>query len=339
MKLARREALLGLATLLFACRRDRADPPDRGQIVTDLTNHVILPTYSDAVTDAAALATAMTTLRDAPTAESLAAARDAWRQARSTWKLSDAFLFGPADDLGVTAGAIDTKADAARIEAFVARDAPIDAAAVGKLGANEKGFGGLEVLLFGPVRHGTFGALLAMELVDRITAVRDAWTSSYARELTTGRGSIDIVVNALVSAAEIIVTLRLAQPLGLDKGGRARPEAVESPLADASLEDLQAELSGIEAIYLGTRNGVSGLSLADAVADRSPSVDAELKATLSKAKAAVQAIPGPLRTAVVNWRDAVQTAHQACRDLKRLLATDVTSALGTSLGFTITDGD
>jgi predicted lipoprotein len=292
----------------------------------------------------------MSALRDAP--DALEAARAAWRKARSTWKPSDAFLFGPASDLGLTGGAIDTPADAAKIEALVAGDTPIDAAAVARLGANEKGFGGLEVLLFASARdprRAAFGALLATELLNRITAVRDAWANSYAQELTTaGRGSatftsehqgIDIVVNALVSAAEIIVTLHLAQPLGLDKGGPPKPEAVESPYADASLDDLRAELSGIEAIYLGTRNGGTGLSLADAVADRNPSADTDLKTALTKAKAALGAIPGPLRTAVVNWRDAVQTAHQACRDVKRALATEVAGALGTSLGFTVTDGD
>jgi predicted lipoprotein len=102
---------------------------------------------------------------------------------------------------------------------------------------------------------------------------------------------------------------------------------------------LRGELSGIEAIYLGTRNGASGLSLADAVADRNPTADTDLKNALTKAKAALEAIPGPLRTAVLNWRDAVQTAHQACRDVKRVLATEVAGALGTSLGFTVTDGD
>jgi predicted lipoprotein len=75
------------------------------------------------------------------------------------------------------------------------------------------------------------------------------------------------------------------------------------------------------------------------VADRNPSADTDLKTALTKAKAAVKAIPGPLRTAVVNWRDAVQTAYHACRDLKRVLATEVAGELGTSLGFTITDGD
>lgn len=364
MKLARRDVLVGLGIALIACHRDNADsPPDRGKILVDVTNNVIVPTYADSVTEATALETSLNALRDAPSAESLAAARAAWKKARSTWKLGDGFLLAqsPADNLAITGGAIDTTADAAKIEELLAGNVPIDVAAVGKLGANFKGFGGVEVALFDParddvamlaaftVRRATFAALVGAELKNKITAVRDAWTNGYAKELTTaGRGSatfvtehqgIDIIVNALVSAAEVMIAVHLAAPLGIDKGGPAKPELVESPRADYSLDDLIAELAGIEAIYLGTRNGMSGLPLADAVADRNPKADETMKILLEKARAALRAVPGPLRTAVIDRRNAVQAAYSACRDVKRALATDVAGALGTSLGFTVTDGD
>ncbi|MFO0737048.1 MAG: imelysin family protein [Labilithrix sp.] len=374
MKLARRDVLIGLGVVLaagggarglLACRHDQGtDPPDRGQILTDLTNKVIVPTYSDSVTDATALEVSLGALRDAPTADSLASARAAWKKARATWKASDAFLFGPASTNATSSGAVDSATDPARVEATIAADTPLDAAAVDKLGANQRGFGAIEVALFDPTRddstmlaafgaagsrRGTFAALAGADLRAKITEVRDGWVNGYAKELTTaGRGSatftsehqgIDIVVNALVSAAEVLITLHLAQPLGIDKDGTPRPDLLESPRSDASLDDLLAELAGIEAGYLGTYRGQSGLSLSAAVADRNPSADTSMKNALVKAKAALSAIPGPLRTAVVERRDPVLAAHAACREVKRALATEVAGALGTSLGFTVTDGD
>lgn len=370
MKLARRDLLIGLgAVLAVGCRREGtpAEPPDRGKILGDLTTNVIVPTYSDAVTDATALEASVKGLRDAPAADALRAARAAWKRARATWKPSDAFRFGPANDLGVTGNAIDAPPyDAAKIEAFVAGDAPIDAAAIAKLGANQKGFGGLEVLLFDRARdddatvaafevaggrRGAMAALVAAELRTKISAVRDAWTNGYARELATaGRGSatfasehqgIDIVVNALVAAAEALVALHIAAPLGIDQGGPPKPDLVESPRADVSLDDALAELAGIEAVYLGRRSGTPGLALAlaDAVAERSAGADSAMKTALARADAALRAISGPLRTAVVERRDSVRAAYDAGREVERALTTEVAGALGTSLGFTVTDGD
>jgi len=100
-----------------------------------------------------------------------------------------------------------------------------------------------------------------------------------------------------------------------------------------------AVLEGIEAVYFGQRGGVQGLPLADAVAERSPSADAHLRSNLENAKATVQAIVGPLRTAVVERRDSVIAAHAAVREVKRSLLSEVAGALGTSVGFSVTDGD
>lgn len=373
MKLARRDMIIGMGLFaaagaggtFLACRREGDDPPDRGQILNDTTNNIIVPAYTDSVADATALEGAVSALRDAPTADSLAAARAAWKKARTTWKFTNAFVLGPSDNLGLTGGAIDTAASAKKLEALVAADTPLDASAVGKLGGDQRGFGAIEVLLFDPARddaamlaafgaagsrRGVLAALLATDLKGKLTAILDAWNNGYAKELTTaGRGSttftsehqgVDIIVNALVSAAEIIITLHLAKPLGIDKdAGTPQPDLVESPRADYSIEDILAELAGIEGVYLGTRAGKSGLPLSAAVADRNPTADANMRDVLAKAKVAVEAIPGPLRTAVVERRDPAIAAHVACREVKRALSIQVAAALGTSLGFTVTDGD
>lgn len=375
--LARRQVLVGLAGLVLGaavvdvvsgCRRDGEDPPDRGKILSDLSAIVIVPAYADAAVKAKALEDAAVALRDAPAADSLARCRDAWKAARQSWKITDAFVLGPADDLSLTGGVIDTAADPAKIDAVVHAETPLDAAAVNGLGANLRGFGGTEVLLFDPAsddattlaafqaegkRRGTLLALLATDLRTKIDAVSAAWQAppvDYAKQLAqAGRGSsvyaserqgVDAIVNALISAAEVLIALHLAKPLGLDRTPAVpAPELVESPRSDASVQDLLSALDGIEMVYLGQRGDAHGLPLAAAVADRSPNADANLKSLLTKAKDAVRAIPGPLRIAVVEQRDPVILAHAAVREVKRALATDIAGALGTSVGFTVTDGD
>lgn len=373
--LGRRDALLSFvsafgalglgAGAVAACRREGVDPPDRGQILADLSAVVIVPAYTEAALQAKALEDTLAPLADAPSAESLSAARAAWKKARAAWKVTDAFLFGPADDPG---SVIDSAADVAKIETLVAGTAPLVAADVAQRGANQRGFGGLEVLLFDPSkddaamldafqtnerRRGALAKLLGSDLRAKIDAVLAAWTqapTAYGDQLArAGRGSsvytserqgVDAVVNALIAAAEVLIAVRLAKPLGIDKTPAVpAPALVESPRSDASIDDMLAVLDGIEMVYFGTRGDVSGLPLADAVAERSPSTDARMRSDLAKAKEAVRAIPGPLRTAVGERRDPVIAAHAAIREVKRCLTSEVAGALGTSVGFNVTDGD
>lgn len=376
--LGRREALVSLVSALgalglgagavVACRREGIDPPDRGKILADLSAIVIVPAYAEAALRAKALDDALTPLSDAPSAAALSDARAAWREARAAWKVTDAFLFGPADDLALTGGVIDSAADVAKIEAFAASSGALAAADVVKLGANQRGFGGLEVLLFDPSkddaamleafqanerRRGVFAKLAGSDLRAKIDAVLEAWTNgpnAYGEALArAGRGSavytserqgVDVVVNALIAAAEVLIAVRLAKPLGIDKAPAApAPELIESPRSDASTDDILAVLDGIERVYFGRRGDVSGVPLADAVAERSPSADARMRSDLANAKDAVRAVPGPLRTAVVERREPVIAAHAAVREVKRCLTSEVAGALGTSIGFNVTDGD
>jgi len=376
-QLNRRDVMIGLGLvcggaafvpIAASCRRDGAEPPDRGQILADLSQLIIAPSYVDAATDAKALETAAAALRDTPTAETLTAARTAWKKARASWKATEAFLIGPADDLAVTGGIIDEIPDAAKVDANVTTGTqPLDDAAVQKLGANQRGLGGVEALLFDPTkddatmltafqatdaRRRTLAALVATDLRVKIDKVRDAWSTDYAGQLArAGRGStvytsekqgMDAIVNSLIGAAEVIIALRLAKPLGIDKTpATPQPDLVESARSDASIDDILSVLDGIEAVYMTrSRDGQkSGLALGAAVAERSPAADTRMKSDLAKAREAVRAIPGPLRTAILERRDPVIAAHAACREVKRCLATDVAAALGTSVGFNVTDGD
>jgi hypothetical protein len=366
-------ASLGVTIGLPACQRSSSDSPDRAQILADVTQIVIVPSYEDAATKAGALATAVEKLAATPDTASLAAAQDAWRTARTAWKRTDAFLFGPADDLAVTGGAIDSgPADVTKIAALIAGTTPIDDATAGSLGGNQRGFVGLEALLFDPARTndaiaagfaGAAGSIedrrralatsVAHDLRARIEAVRDAWLPAkgdYAGALTrAGRGSkvysaerngIDELVNGLANASEVLIALRLAKPLGLDQTPQApHPELVESGISDASLADIAAVLEGIEMTYTATREGRTGVPLAAAVREFRPEADTELRKSLTAARTAVLAVPPPLRTAVTSSRDAAIAAHVAVRDVKRRIVTDVASTLGTTIGFGVTDGD
>jgi uncharacterized iron-regulated protein len=70
-------------------------------IVTNYVDAVVLPTYSDLQQKAAALQAAVTALNNDRTSANFSKACNAWLEAREPWEMSEAFLFGPVDDLGL----------------------------------------------------------------------------------------------------------------------------------------------------------------------------------------------------------------------------------------------
>ncbi|MCM1309706.1 MAG: peptidase M75 [Bacteroides sp.] len=70
-------------------------------IVDNYVEVVILPTYRDLAAKTKDLATAVKALNANPTDETFAAAAQAWFNARTPWEQSEAFLFGPVDELGL----------------------------------------------------------------------------------------------------------------------------------------------------------------------------------------------------------------------------------------------
>lgn len=70
-------------------------------IVADYVDVVVLPTYKDLRDANAALHLAVQNLAAHPTNATFEAAATAWMAARQPWEMSEAFLFGPVDELGL----------------------------------------------------------------------------------------------------------------------------------------------------------------------------------------------------------------------------------------------
>lgn len=70
-------------------------------VVQQYVQHVVLPTYADLASKNAALYEAVVALGAHPSDETFAAACEAWLAAREPWETSEAFLFGPVDELGL----------------------------------------------------------------------------------------------------------------------------------------------------------------------------------------------------------------------------------------------
>ena len=70
-------------------------------IVTNYVDVVVLPTYKALQEKATALQSAVTALNNDRTSANFSKACNAWLEAREPWESSEAFLFGPVDELGL----------------------------------------------------------------------------------------------------------------------------------------------------------------------------------------------------------------------------------------------
>lgn len=354
---------------------DAAPQLDPQAVLRDLGDVVIVPTYRELHARAQTLTGAARALcTTAPSADTLAAAQDAWRAVRVPWKQSEAFAFGPVADLR-----IDTAVDfwpirTTSVDAELAKTTPVPEDYAATLGDTVRGLPVLEYLLFDaeggdeavlarliaqdeegndqPSRTCDYALALAVDIELRARTLLEAWEADggdFAGELArAGMGSqayperaqaINAVVNAFVQLVQEVEGIKLATPLGLRDGGTPQPQTAESWRSANSRQDALDNLAGVRSMYTTTYGERSGASFHDAVAVLDAELDAAILAQMDAAEAALRAIELPLAQAVVDTPEAVDAAFQSTKELLRLMSVDMVNVLGVTLSFSDNDGD
>ena len=201
-----RTSLLSLSAccVLLACSNTGAPERNYGPLLKNLTENVILPEHQDFDTQADALVVAVQALSDKPSADNVAAAQAAWREARRAWRVLDAVHIGPELTLHIAERIDVTPVDAAGIEAIVTGTDAVDDQAVADAGGKKKGFLALEYLLWpdsaaindtpapalanddAAPRRRTWAISIADEIAKSAHQLDDAWEPSsgnYAEQL------------------------------------------------------------------------------------------------------------------------------------------------------------
>jgi len=359
VKLSRRWfSVLVVALVACGTSSSSSEPPpvDSKPVLVELTNDVIVPTYSALDAAAGALRDAAQALEASPGADTLTRAQDAWRAARKAWRQADAFRFGPVESKNITGGIDFWPANGEKIEAIIAGADAISAESLEVGGANLRGFMALEFLLFdaeggnaavldklSAERRRLYVASLARHLKGKTEILLRAWDpagENFAAQVTgAGQGSaayptqkaaVDELVNRMIFAAELVAGTKIATPLAKKNGGVVQLDQEETPRSDNSIADIQASMDGVRSIYGG---------LGKLVRAKNPALDGRVVAGLDEAQSKVASLPRPFRSALSDQPFAVETAWQAVRASKNTMSTEVASVLGTTLKFNDNDGD
>ena len=352
MKTASRILLLfgALAAAAVACG---PGGPDEAEVLTSITDDVIVPSYEALASETANLSDALDALCAAPSASALDDAREAWRGARAAWSRSEASGLGPLLDrrsTGVIAWALT---EPERIDSLLASDFAITEDFIrNKISSTQRGLGGIEYVLFAE------GAALAADparcayltatgkvAADESAALLDDWTvggGSPYREYFTGQSSISLVseqavaevVRTQVFLSRTIVDMRLAGALGLR--GDVDPTAIPGGAGLNALADLRNGVLGMRDVYegVGEGQGISAL-----IVPLSEDADERMRAGFVSSLAAIDAVDGPLRQAAAESSPQALAVYEALMALQDTLSTEVVSLLGVSVGFSDTDGD
>jgi len=355
---------------LAGCSAPVEDDTAQRAVMRDLANDVMLPWQSEIASSAMAVKTTIAAFCDAPTETNLNAAQEAWRAARGPLKHAEMLKFGPIEDLRIGT-AIDfwpVRPDTLE-PAITNAPQPITAAHIASLGTSSKGMPALEYLMFDPIggnaailvslggmdavatRRCAYARALGETFANDAATLEAAWSptggafvnqvanaGSGSTTFTSGQNAIGRIVNLLNAGLQGANENKLGGPLGLNTGS-PDPLLVESRFSDHSIDDLIANLSAFEDVYLGRHGDKSGQGLTALVSARSAPIDTAVKQALTEAQAKVSAIPPPLRMAITAQPDSVKSAHTAIRALRIRLSTDVASVLGVSILLTDNDGD
>lgn len=95
------EELVGSLESLKSNISNLNDEEGLKQVVAQYVDDVVLPTYKELAEKNAALYTAIIALGSSTTNNTFSAACEAWMNARQPWETSEAFLFGPVDQMGL----------------------------------------------------------------------------------------------------------------------------------------------------------------------------------------------------------------------------------------------
>lgn len=332
-----------------------------------IAGHVI-PRYEALVEATAVLERSAAGFCDAPQPAVLATLREDFHGAMDAWMSVQHIRFGPVElFLRYDRYAFwpdKRNATGRQLDALLAAADPaeLETQAFGRGSVAVQGFTALERLLFSADSESKLVDAAAEEpyrcaLVNTIAANLSRMSADTLSEWREGERPFTQVIatasednthyrdareatldffKALHGSLQFVADLKLSRPLGsaLDK---AKPRRAESWRSARSLDNLQANLAAVEALY-ADEAGFGRYVIEEA---KDEALDRELRDRLASLRAVAEDVKGPLSDAVAdpNERPKLERLLVDVQDTRQLVETRLSAALGVQVGFNAFDGD
>jgi hypothetical protein len=226
-----------------------------------------------------------------------------------------------------------------------------------------RGLGALEYLLFadeakilneldaGDTARCQYATALTSVAADEVNAVLAEWNGTAgdgepyaarfngtAQAAILERTAVSEAVRTSVFLIRALADMQLGAALGIDRDA-ANLDALPEGLAGNGLADLRNQLLGMRDVYAGADSSGDALGVGDLVQGVSPEAHDRALEAFDDALTRLDALDGPMRTAIADDADDARALHESLTSLRRVLETEVVSLLGVTVGFSDTDGD
>lgn len=373
-KLLLYSSILFLAAALFTGCNDEEGTTtsqvdfDQQTMLKNYGENLIFPAYADLNTKAAALKGALQTFTQNPSEATLATAREALQTARLSWQGVSMFEFGPAEEVQLRKNINTFPAIRSQVESNI-QGGSWDFSRL--YSEDEKGFPALDYLLWGETgepadvvanftsdanatSRSQYAVAVADEIQQLVSKVYQAWTpegGNYLGTFITKSGndagsSLSMLVNNMVKDYEIIKNQKLRNPLGLlSVDGKPAPRSVEAYYSTQSLPLIKANLQAFERVYRGSFASADGPGLEEFLEAHYRAGNTEedfaeaINQKLTAAYTALEAVPAPLREAVVNARPEAEMAYNQLQAMVPLIKVNLPNTLSVYINYPDTDGD
>ncbi|HEX8377644.1 MAG TPA: imelysin family protein [Pedobacter sp.] len=357
-----------ITILVISCKKGGNDKVDtagnfnRQNILINMADSLIIPSYQDFQVKADAMEVKVKALTDNPSLTTLSEARLAWKNAYVAWQKIALWDFGPAMTQSFISNANTYPTNTTSIESIIAGGAYDLASPFSK---SIQGFPAIEFLLYGNNKTNaeivasfsntskvSYINVLTKRITDINKSVTSAWTTSYRQSFINASG-VDLSSslgqlfnNTFLPYIEVHNREAKFGIPGGQRTGTPLPGNAEGYYSrDFSKELALASLNAYKAAWYGTgfTTNQSGSSLNNYLIfmDRKNSTGfaSQLATKFQTIESKINALPASLRSAAEANPASLNEVWMAYQQMVVQLKTDVASALSITVAYADTDGD
>ena len=359
LKLISLAAAAAVCALAVSCQKEPKQSDDTRNALTvevlkNVSNNVIMATYTDLEKLADQHLKAIKAFRATPNDANLKVVKDTWRAARVAWEQSEAFLFGPTDQQGLDPAMDSWPVDQVEMDAMLKGNDPITAESIAA-NNDTRGFHLLEYIIWGESGNKAIADFTSRELEMMEAAGEDLYnnTATLKKEWSTfvfglinagmegngkypsTRSGIQELVEGMSSISNEVANDKIDEPLngkGDGKDGKPHPDLEESRFCHNSKTDYVNNFESIYNIYTGSYKNHSGKGVADILISLGQKeLNEKTIKAIKASQAAINAIPGTFTDAIKidnpEGRKAVAAARDAAAELSTILEKEVLPAI------------
>lgn len=301
---------------------------DFSDIAEAYVNNTVIVTYASMESNALVLIDAVKAYQLDPTQENLTIAGEAWVSTRSDWEQSEAYIFGVTSEYDT---ALDSwPLDKTQLDAILADSTPMEEV---QLTSATGGFHTLEYLLFrdGDVRSASdltnereieYLVAVTQKLYDDTAGLHASWAGDRVSTfLNDPTAAVEQIIDGISDIATEVGPSKIGDPYK-----SKNVLEVESWYSWNSLTDFKNNIRSIENAYLGGFDASArGVNLSAYVKTQDADLDTAVRAAITAAIAAIDAIPEPFRDQLDNADSSVkiEAAIAACNAVDDIFSGEV----------------